>query len=116
MKVTLVLQGLLGLVVGLPTTDVNPIERRQKIAVGRYCSPQTSLCYVDYTTDVRSSFRIAIPDTATTAGAFDVAIQIVGPANQGWVGLSWGGSMTDAPLTVAWQNGQTAVLSSRWAT
>ncbi|PKS10108.1 hypothetical protein jhhlp_001858 [Lomentospora prolificans] len=115
MKATFLLHSLIGLVTAFPASDVSPIEKRQKITTGRWCSPLTKLCYMDYATDVRTSFRIAIPDTATVGAAFDIAIQIVAPVNQGWTGLSWGGTMTDAPITLAWQNGQAPVLSSRWA-
>lgn len=111
---------LIGLVTAFPAPDSTPdatlIEKRQKITVGRWCSPQTSLCYMDYTTETRTSFRVAIPDSATAGTAFDIAIQIVAPVNQGWTGISWGASMMDAPLTVTWQNGQAPVLSSRWST
>ncbi|PKS12280.1 hypothetical protein jhhlp_001580 [Lomentospora prolificans] len=116
MKPIFALQALLGLVAAVPTASEasHGIEKRQA-TLTKWCSPTTSLCYNQYTTGGGSAFRIAIADSSTTAGAFDIAIQLVAPTGQGWVGLSWGGGMSQAPLTVAWPNGQDVTLSSRWA-
>jgi len=115
MKPVFALQTLLGLVAAFPTSSEgnNGIEKRQA-TLTRWCSPTTSLCYNQYTTQGGSAFRIAIADTST-GGDFDIAIQLIAPVGQGWVGLSWGGGMSQAPLTVAWPNGQDVTLSSRWA-
>jgi hypothetical protein len=98
---------------GSPTH--NALEKRQK--TGRYCNPETSICYLEYT--YASSipvFRIAIPDSASTNTRFDTLLQIIAPANLGWVGFAWGGGMTLNPLTVAWPNGDNgATVSSRWS-
>lgn len=55
---------------------------------------------------------LAIPDVQVAP--FDVVVSISAPAEVGWAGLAWGGSMLRAPLSVAWPNGDSAVVSSRW--
>jgi hypothetical protein len=62
------------------------------------------------------AFRIAIPTNIPSGQSYDAVIQIVAPLEVGWTGLAWGGSMVNDPLTLGWQNGQSATLSSRWAT
>ncbi|KAI5919410.1 hypothetical protein F4810DRAFT_503177 [Camillea tinctor] len=60
------------------------------------------------------SFRIAIPSPATDS--YDAVVQVIAPTSVGWAGLAWGGQMVNCPLTVAWANGNSAVVSSRRAT
>ncbi|KAI1634222.1 hypothetical protein F4809DRAFT_643663 [Biscogniauxia mediterranea] len=60
------------------------------------------------------NFRIAIPSPATDN--YDAVIQVISPTSVGWAGLAWGGQMVNCPLTVAWANGASAVVSSRRAT
>lgn len=111
MKATLALHALAGLALALPSPDSGALAPRQ---AAKYCSPTTQLCYNEYATQGNSVFRVAISDSAAGAD-FDIAVQLVGPAGQGWLGLSFGGSMTEAPLAVAWPNGQGVTVSSRWA-
>ncbi|RKU41441.1 hypothetical protein DL546_001394 [Coniochaeta pulveracea] len=84
-------------------------------APAKYCDTTTTICYSQFTTTNNIAFRIAIPDTATSA-PFDVLVQIVAPKSVGWAGIAWGGQMTYNPLTVAWPNGAAATVSSRRAT
>jgi len=58
-------------------------------------------------------YRIAVPDSAPP---YDVLVQIVAPVGTGWAGLAFGGGMLNNPLVVAWPNGQSAMVSPRWAT
>lgn len=96
------------------------LERRQgSDAIGgthKYCPGGTDICFSEFATPADGIvFRIAIPDVE--AAPFDILLQIVAPvATTGWAGLAWGGAMTGNPLTVAWPNGDSAVVSSRWAT
>lgn len=115
MKATLAIQALIGLTAAIPAPDPFPdaLHARQ-VSTSTYCSPTTQLCYNEYTTAGNSIFRIAISESATGSD-FDIALQLVAPAGQGWVGFSFGGSMTEAPLAVAWPNGQSVTASSRWA-
>lgn len=82
----------------------------------RYCPGGTDVCFSEFVTPTDDIvFRIAIPDVASAP--FDMLVQIVAPiSTAGWVGVAWGGVMTGNPLTVAWPNGDGAVVSSRWAT
>lgn len=116
MKASLVFQTLVGLVAAFPASnpDSADVLAPRQVSTGTYCSPTTQLCYNEYTTAGGSIFRIAISDAAAGSN-FDIALQLVAPTGQGWVGFSFGGSMTQAPLAVAWPNGQTVTASSRWA-
>lgn len=90
-----------------------PVERRQQ---SKYCPGGTQVCFSEYLTPTDDiTLRIAIPDVSSAP--FDILLQIIAPVSTtGWAGVAWGGSMTNNPLTVAWPNGETAVVSSRWAT
>ncbi|KAE9372398.1 iron reductase domain protein [Stipitochalara longipes BDJ] len=59
-------------------------------------------------------YRIALPEPVNVTN-YDVVLQVVAPKDVGWAGLAWGGTMLDCPLTVAWANGQTLMISSRYA-
>lgn len=83
-------------------------------AAAKYCDPDTTICYSEYTNPEGIAYRIAIPDTATR-GDFDVLLQIVAPRTVGWAGIAWGGTMVNNPLLVGWANGDTTVASSRRA-
>lgn len=61
-------------------------------------------------------YRIAVPSPASSGSPYDIVIQIACPNDVGWAGLAWGGRMTGAPLMVAWKNGNSAIVSSRYAT
>ncbi|KAK4171326.1 hypothetical protein QBC36DRAFT_367173, partial [Triangularia setosa] len=82
----------------------------------KYCPGNTQICFSEFKVPTHDIiYRIAIPDVA--AAPFDVLLQIVAPASKaGWAGIAWGGKMAANPLTVAWPNGNTAVVSSRWST
>jgi hypothetical protein len=50
------------------------------------------------------------------SGPYDAIITITAPvSNTTWAGFAWAGTMVWNPLTVAWPNGKTAVVSSRFA-
>ncbi|KAK0630303.1 hypothetical protein B0T17DRAFT_589870 [Bombardia bombarda] len=93
----------------VPSLDV---EKRQ--TTSKYCSPDSNICYLEIATrGTNPVYRIAIPDGS--AAPFDTLLQIISPVSLGWAGFAWGGGMTLNPLTVAWPNGNKAVVSSRWA-
>jgi hypothetical protein len=119
MKPTLGLAALAaGLAFSLPAVeqaDVQTIDKRQQAtAKWKYCAPR-GMCYGMYATQGTSVYGFAIPDNARYGSAFDIAIRMSAPRGTGWIGLSWGGSMSGAPLTVAWPNGGTVEVTSRWA-
>ncbi|KAK3314563.1 hypothetical protein B0H66DRAFT_627164 [Apodospora peruviana] len=91
----------------------SPVQEARSVAA-KVCDAATTVCYSEYTSPGGVSYRIAIPDTAT-AGNFDVLLQIVAPKAVGWAGIAWGGVMVNNPLTVAWANGASAMVSSRLA-
>lgn len=62
------------------------------------------------------TFRIAIPSPATAGQPYDAVLQVVAPVAAGWVGLAWGGSMTNNPLLIGWPNGASGVVDVRRAT
>lgn len=89
-------------------------------AVGAvYNDPDTGFRFSDYNIDYKIgksiSVRIAVPSPAPS-GAYDAVIQLVVPKEMGWAGIAWGGGMVQNPLAVAWPNGNSAVVSARWAT
>jgi hypothetical protein len=98
-----------------PSAENHDVDKRQSsINAYKYCSSATGLCYNSYETPGKSTYRFAIP-SGSSGSNFDVAFQLVAPRQTGWIGIGWGGGMMDCPLTVAWQNGGTVQLSSRWA-
>lgn len=79
-----------------------------------YTDTETGIKFQSYTdSDTNISWRIALPET--TNGSYDALIQIEGPANLGWIGWAWAGTMAYNPLTVVWPNGNDVVHSSRMA-
>lgn len=79
----------------------------------QYCDPVTSVCYSE-TKAGDLYVRVAIP--AVNQDPFDLLLQLVAPKSAaGWAGIAWGGKMTKNPITLAWANGNTTVVSSRWA-
>ncbi|KAI0844900.1 CBD9-like protein [Daldinia vernicosa] len=62
------------------------------------------------------TFRVAIPSPAPAGQPYDAVIQVVAPVAAGWVGVAWGGSMTNNPLLISWANGASGVVSIRRAT
>jgi len=72
------------------------------IAFSSYTNPTTGI-----------SYGIALPLNVTAP--YDAIISITAPIAVKWAGFCWGGTMVFNPLTVAWPNLQTAVVSSRFA-
>ncbi|KAI0381145.1 CBD9-like protein [Hypomontagnella monticulosa] len=62
------------------------------------------------------TFRVAIPAGSPTGQPFDAVVQMIAPSNAGWVGVAWGGSMTNNPLLIGWLNSGNGVASMRRAT
>ncbi|KAK4149392.1 hypothetical protein C8A00DRAFT_46990 [Chaetomidium leptoderma] len=91
-----------------------PTKRQDTTA--KYCPGGTEICFSEFIeTASNIAYRIAIPDVS--AAPFDILLQIVAPINTaGWAGVAWGGRMNGNPLTVAWPNGKSAIVSSRWST
>ncbi|KAK0723637.1 hypothetical protein B0T21DRAFT_385867 [Apiosordaria backusii] len=91
-------------------------ETSKRQTTTKYCPGNTEICFSEFKVPTHDViYRIAIPDVA--AAPFDLLLQIVAPVSKaGWAGIAWGGMMATNPLTVAWPNGNTAVVSSRWST
>jgi hypothetical protein len=90
-----------------------PLPARQA-ATTKYCfAGFGNVCYAQYATS-SLQFRVAIPDA--NAAPFDALLEVTAPTAAAWVGVAWGGQMTNNPLTIAWPNGNGATVSSRWAT
>ncbi len=80
----------------------------------QYCDPESDVCYSSSTVGIASiSYRLAIPNV--TASPFDILLQIVAPKAAQWAGLAFGGHMINNTIAMAWANGNTSVISSRWA-
>ncbi|KAH8197440.1 hypothetical protein TruAng_008417 [Truncatella angustata] len=62
------------------------------------------------------TIRVAIPSNATPNAPYDAVVQLAAPVEVGWTGLAWGGSMVQNPLTIGWANGNSAIITPRWAT
>lgn len=78
-----------------------------------YLDPMTGITFSSYSNDYGIAYNIAIPDT--DKAPYDAILQIVAPKKTGWAAISWGGTMTYVPLTIAWANGTSVVVSSRMA-
>lgn len=89
---------------------------KRQSTTAKYCPGGTQICFSEFKEPVSGIYyRIAIPEVS--AAPFDVLLQIVAPIDKaGWAGVAWGGKMNGNPLTVAWPNGDSAVVSSRWST
>ena len=89
---------------------------KRQSATAKYCPGGTQICFSEFKEPTSGIYyRIAIPEVS--AAPFDVLLQIVAPIDKaGWAGVAWGGQMNGNPLTVAWPNGDSAVVSSRWST
>lgn len=96
---------------GAPAHEIAPRQASVK-----YCDPVSTICYSEWISPERIAFRTAIPDNATATADFDVLVQLQAPKSVGWAGIAWGGTMVNNPLTVAWANAATVVVSSRRAT
>jgi hypothetical protein len=113
MKFTTALLALAGSAIAAPAPADSEIVERAVAA--KYCDAASSLCYNEYVSAGQAIYRVAIPSTATAA-PFDIAFQIVAPKAIMWAGISWGGAMANAPITMGWPNGNNVTLSSRYAT
>jgi hypothetical protein len=71
---------------------------------------------VAYDLQNRITVRVAIPSNAVQGTPYRAVIQVIAPRTTGWVGVAWGGRMVYNPLTLAWDNSNSVVISSRWAT
>lgn len=60
------------------------------------------------------SFRTAVPNPASAP--YDIVLQVTALKDVGWLGLAWGGTMLNVPLTLAWPNGNSVTVSSRYTT
>ena len=78
-----------------------------------YTDPRTGFTFSSYRNDFGIEYHVALPDTDKKP--YDAIVQIVAPLETGWTGLAWGGTMTYNPLTIAWKNGNSVMLSSRMA-
>ncbi|GAW15043.1 hypothetical protein ANO14919_044510 [Xylariales sp. No.14919] len=80
----------------------------------KYCDPESDVCYSSSTVGIGAiSYRLAIPNV--TATPFDMLLQIVAPKTAQWAGVAFGGRMINNTIAMAWANGNTSVISSRWA-
>jgi hypothetical protein len=111
LRVSTALLAAIGSAAAASTPDAQDVSVTTK-----YCDAASTICYSEFTSTNNIVYRIAIPDTATASAPFDVLLQIVAPKATGWAGLAWGGQMAYNPLTVAWPNGASVVVSSRRAT
>jgi hypothetical protein len=111
LKSSTVLLAAVGTAIAAPASEARDIA-----ATTKYCDAASTICYSEFTSTNNIAFRIAIPDTATASTPFDALLQIVAPKATGWAAIAWGGQMTYNPLTVAWPNGASVVVSSRRAT
>lgn len=104
---TAIIVGLSGLVHAASLTE--------RATLAKYCNTTANVCYIEYSSTASNPiYRVAIPDA--NAAPFDTLLQIIAPVSLGWAGFAWGGAMTLNPLTVAWPNGNTVTVSSRWST
>ncbi|KAF2022307.1 iron reductase domain protein [Aaosphaeria arxii CBS 175.79] len=84
-----------------------------------YVDAETGFTFSEYKVAYSLSgnvvFRVATPAAAVQGQPFDIVLQIVSPTSGGWAAVAWGGSMVKNPITMGWANGQSTVVSSRWA-
>ncbi|KAK0105138.1 hypothetical protein ONS96_004540 [Cadophora gregata f. sp. sojae] len=78
------------------------------------CDAVTNICYSTYLAR-ESGISIGIALPMNVSDPYDAIISISAPLATTWAGFAWGGTMVFNPLTVGWANGNTAVVSSRFA-
>ncbi|KAG4417817.1 hypothetical protein IFR04_009025 [Cadophora malorum] len=78
------------------------------------CDAVTKICYSTYLAP-ESGISIGIALPMNVSDPYDAIISITAPLATTWAGFAWGGTMVFNPLTVGWPNGNTAVVSSRFA-
>ncbi|KAI2469121.1 CBD9-like protein [Annulohypoxylon bovei var. microspora] len=86
-----------------------------------FLDPDTGFTFSQYNAQITTgtsyiTFRVAIPSPAPSGQPYDVVLQVVAPVSAGWVGVAWGGSMTNNPLLIGWANGASGMASIRRAT
>lgn len=78
------------------------------------CDSVTKICFSSYTAPENGiTVGIALPTNVTDP--YDAIVSITAPVSVTWTGFAWGGTMVFNPLTAAWANGKTSVVSSRFA-
>ncbi|KAK1767896.1 CBD9-like protein [Phialemonium atrogriseum] len=95
--------------VGLTRRQVPPADSTVVV------DAETGFTFGQFITDNGIEYRIALPDPIPANTPYDVVLQVAAPHEIGWAGISWGGSMTYSPLTVAWPNDKDVTVSSRYA-
>ena len=76
--------------------------------------PETGISYSSYTDATTGmTFGVALPKNVTDP--YDAILRISAPIANQWVGFAWGGDMVWNPLSVAWPNGNSSVISARFA-
>ncbi|KAF2031305.1 CBD9-like protein [Setomelanomma holmii] len=110
------LAALAGLATGRPLPERMKLEARAVAIVDQDTGFTFSETQAAATLSSNIVYRIATPANVPANQPYDVVVQVIAPNSLGWVGLAWGGSMIRNPLTVAYPNGQTPTVSSRWAT
>ncbi|PVH76304.1 iron reductase domain protein [Cadophora sp. DSE1049] len=78
------------------------------------CDAVTKICYSTYLAP-ESGISIGIALPMNVSDPYDAIISITAQLATTWAGFAWGGTMVFNPLTVGWANGNTAVVSSRFA-
>ncbi len=100
---------VLGSVVALASTALS-----QAPASVQSCDTAAGICFSTYT-DATTGISVGISLPQNVTDPYDAIVKVVSPVTNTWVGFSWGGTMTWNPLSVAWPNAKTAVVSSRFA-
>jgi len=104
--------GLVGQALGMPSMLAD--------GAVKYVDPETGFTFTEvkaaYSLSANVVFRIAVPGNAVANQPFDIVLQVIAPSQVGWAGLAWGANMIRNPLTATWANGNSAQVSSRWAT
>ncbi|KAI0021340.1 hypothetical protein F4780DRAFT_285336 [Xylariomycetidae sp. FL0641] len=91
-----------------------PPQQQQHGRRAQDCDAATGACFSSATVGVAGiRYGVAIP--AGAAGPFDALLRIEAPRSVGWAGIAWGGHMINNTITMAWANGNSSVVSSRWA-
>jgi glucose/arabinose dehydrogenase len=80
----------------------------------RVVDSATGITYQSYT-DAATGITVGIALPQDVSGPYDAIVSIESPKTNTWVGFAWGGTMAWNPLSVAWPNGKTSVVSSRFA-
>lgn len=63
-----------------------------------------------FNTGAGAAIGFAIPEV--DEAPFDIIVSISAPADAGWVGVEWGGSIPGSPVSVVWSDGESVVVDS----